>query len=196
MTGDQAAKAIQMAVCHQFDVTLADLRGKRKPRSISHPRAVAMYLCRERLTFSYEEIGLRFGGRDHSTVMSAVSKIGLRVANGDVELKADLHAIKLKLVARPTWASPQLPRHTEPETYTDMEVVEMWLKLPNLYRECLVINVTFEVVPTQMPIAVAKWNLHGLCNGYYRGKTMDMKEVYCGALKKVLEYAGKRRAAG
>ncbi|MEW6489443.1 MAG: chromosomal replication initiator protein DnaA [Thermodesulfobacteriota bacterium] len=66
---------ILKAVCQHFQITLADLKGKRRTKGLSHPRQVAMYLCRELTSSSFPEIGQKIGGRDHSTVMYACSKI-------------------------------------------------------------------------------------------------------------------------
>jgi chromosomal replication initiator protein len=68
-------EAIQREVASYFDVKLQDLRGPKRHRAVSHPRMIAMYLCRKLTSMSYPEIGLRFGGKDHSTVISAVRKI-------------------------------------------------------------------------------------------------------------------------
>ena len=58
-----------------FDVKLHDMKGPKRHRAIAHPRMVAMYLARKLTNMSFPEIGGRFGGKDHSTVISAVRKI-------------------------------------------------------------------------------------------------------------------------
>jgi chromosomal replication initiator protein len=62
-------------VASYFGVKLHDLKGPKRHRAVSHPRMVAMYLARRLTSMSYPEIGSRFGGKDHSTVISAVRKI-------------------------------------------------------------------------------------------------------------------------
>ncbi len=74
-----SADAIQTAVCSQFSVRLVDLRSKRRTRNIAVPRQIAMYLCRKLLQSSYPAIGAMFGGRDHSTVIHAVTVIERRM---------------------------------------------------------------------------------------------------------------------
>lgn len=59
------------AVSNHFSVRLPELIGRKRSRSISHPRQVAMYLARKLTPLSLEEIGVHFGGRDHSTVLHA-----------------------------------------------------------------------------------------------------------------------------
>jgi chromosomal replication initiator protein len=63
------------AVCKYFNVKLADLRSKKRTKSISFPRQIAMYMLRERQNISLQEVGSIFGGRDHSTVLHAVNSI-------------------------------------------------------------------------------------------------------------------------
>jgi chromosomal replication initiator protein len=68
-------ESIQREVAAYFDVKLHDLKGPKRHRAIAHPRMVAMFLARKLTNMSYPEIGSRFGGKDHSTVISAVRKI-------------------------------------------------------------------------------------------------------------------------
>jgi chromosomal replication initiator protein len=70
------AEQVQAAVCEWFGVSQADLRGDKRPQSIAYPRHIAMYLCRELTDQSLPKIGAKFGGRDHSTVMHGVRRIG------------------------------------------------------------------------------------------------------------------------
>jgi chromosomal replication initiator protein len=74
-----SADDIQNAVCSQFSIRVADLRSKRRTRNVAVPRQIAMYLCRKLLQSSYPAIGAIFGGRDHSTVIHAVSVIQRRM---------------------------------------------------------------------------------------------------------------------
>lgn len=69
------AEQVQKIVANYYSVKVADLRGSRRHRAIAAPRQVAMYLCRKHCGLSYNEIGQSFGGKDHSTVISAVRKI-------------------------------------------------------------------------------------------------------------------------
>jgi chromosomal replication initiator protein len=68
-------EAIQREVAAHFDVKLHDLRGTTRIQSVARPRMIAMYLARKLTGSSFPEIGSRFGGKDHSTVISAVKKI-------------------------------------------------------------------------------------------------------------------------
>ena len=66
------------AVCRRFEVRLAELQSRRRTHSIVFPRQIAMWLIRRLTSFSLEEIGSFFGGRDHSTVVYALGKISSR----------------------------------------------------------------------------------------------------------------------
>jgi chromosomal replication initiator protein len=66
---------IQEAVSERFGVTLEELVSPRRSQSVAYPRQVAMYLSRELTDSSLPKIGKEFGGRDHTTVMHATSKI-------------------------------------------------------------------------------------------------------------------------
>ena len=92
-----SVEEIQRAVCEYFNIRMSDLRSHRRHRSVAYPRMVAMYLCRQRLRTSYTELGERFGGKDHTTVMSAVKKIESRIESEDRELLDCVEAIGLKL---------------------------------------------------------------------------------------------------
>jgi chromosomal replication initiator protein len=88
---------IQTATCRYFNIRLADLKSHRRHRAVSYPRMVAMYLCRQRLGTSYPQLGELFGGKDHTTVLSAVNKIGGLLKNEDPKLRSELEAIERKL---------------------------------------------------------------------------------------------------
>jgi chromosomal replication initiator protein len=66
---------IQEVVSERFGISLQELVGQRRSRSVVYPRHVAMYLCRELTDSSLPKIGDRFGGRDHTTVINATSNI-------------------------------------------------------------------------------------------------------------------------
>ena len=87
----QDAETILMAVASYYGTTVEALKGPRRHRAVAFPRAVAMYLCRNRLGLSYPAIGSVFGGKDHSTVMMAVRKIEAVVRREDA---AVLHALE------------------------------------------------------------------------------------------------------
>ena len=66
---------IQKIVADYFKISIDDLKSKKRNASISFPRQIAMYLCRKHTEESFDNIGLEFGGKDHSTVIFACEKI-------------------------------------------------------------------------------------------------------------------------
>lgn len=66
---------IQKIVSEHFQISVDDIRSKKRSSNISFPRQIAMYLCRTMTTESFPKIGIEFGGKDHSTVMHSVEKI-------------------------------------------------------------------------------------------------------------------------
>ena len=66
---------IQRLVARHFNVTEESIRGKRRTDVIAFPRQVGMYIARAVTDLSFQEIGAKFGGRDHTTVIHATSKI-------------------------------------------------------------------------------------------------------------------------
>ncbi len=82
---------IQKRVAEHFNVRLSEMHSARRSRSIARPRQIAMYLSKQLTARSLPEIGRKFGGRDHTTVMHAVKKVDeLKQQDGsfaeDVEL--------------------------------------------------------------------------------------------------------------
>ena len=66
---------IQKIVSEYFQISVDDIRSKKRSSNISFPRQIAMYLCRTMTSESFPKIGIEFGGKDHSTVMHSVEKI-------------------------------------------------------------------------------------------------------------------------
>ncbi len=77
---------IQKLVCEHFELKPLDLVSARRARAVARPRQIAMYLSKRLTTRSLPEIGRKFGGRDHSTVIHAVRRIeALRDTDRDVD---------------------------------------------------------------------------------------------------------------
>lgn len=76
---------IQRRVAEHYNIRLSDLVGPKRVRNFARPRQVAMFLCKQLTSRSLPEIGRRFGGRDHTTVMHGVKRIEeLRVQDGQI----------------------------------------------------------------------------------------------------------------
>ena len=77
---------IQRAVCRHFHIDKSNLLSRRLTANVVFPRQIAMYLAKTLTRHSYPEIGRRFGGRDHTTVLHAARKIeALRLNNSELE---------------------------------------------------------------------------------------------------------------
>jgi len=70
-----AIDLVQRVVAEAHNLSIADLKGKKRTQAITLPRQIAMFLIRELTEYSTTEVGMEFGGRDHTTVMHAVQKI-------------------------------------------------------------------------------------------------------------------------
>jgi chromosomal replication initiator protein len=66
---------IQKIVCEHFGIRISDIKSKRRSKSLVLPRQIAMYLSRNLCKVSLADIGDKFGGKDHSTVIHAINKI-------------------------------------------------------------------------------------------------------------------------
>lgn len=84
---------IQQVVADYFDITVEDLTGKTRKRSIVVPRQIAMYLAREITKDSLPTIGKEFGGKDHTTVMHAVERVETLLKESP-DTRSDISSIK------------------------------------------------------------------------------------------------------
>lgn len=89
---------IQRKVAEHYNIRLSDLIGPKRVRTLARPRQVAMYLAKHLTPRSLPEIGRRFGGRDHTTIMHGVKKIEELMAT-DSQLSDDLQMLRRLLQA-------------------------------------------------------------------------------------------------
>ncbi|SFJ62198.1 chromosomal replication initiator protein DnaA [Celeribacter neptunius] len=89
---------IQRKVSEHYAIRLSDMIGPKRVRSIARPRQVAMYLAKHMTTRSLPEIGRRFGGRDHTTVMHGVKRIE-ELKGTDSQIADDLEMLRRLLEA-------------------------------------------------------------------------------------------------
>jgi len=87
---------IQKTVADFYKIKVADMYSKKRPASIARPRQIAMYLAKDMTKKSLPEIGELFGGRDHTTVLHAVRKIGAERTTNP-ELNQQLHVLEQTL---------------------------------------------------------------------------------------------------
>ena len=87
---------IQKAVADFYNISIDDLKGKKRNNKVVIPRQIAMYLCRMETNDTFPKIGLEFGGRDHSTVIFACDKIEKELKE-DNDLADTINKIKSNL---------------------------------------------------------------------------------------------------
>ena len=107
---------VQGEVARQFGMHVNDLRGNRRTQDVAYARHIAMYLSRELTEASLPQIGTRFGGRHHTTVMHGIEKIDRQLKDGHDTQLQDLVALigaRLKTPSadpfRPLWTAPSSP---------------------------------------------------------------------------------------
>ncbi len=89
---------IQRKVSDHFNIRLSDMIGPKRVRTFARPRQIAMYLAKQLTSRSLPEIGRRFGGRDHTTVMHGVRKIE-ELMQKDSQIADDLELLRRSLEA-------------------------------------------------------------------------------------------------
>jgi chromosomal replication initiator protein len=87
---------IQKRVAEHFNIRISDMHSARRARSVARPRQVAMYLAKQLTSRSLPEIGRKFGGRDHTTVMHAVRKVD-ELRDRDTSFAEDVELLRRML---------------------------------------------------------------------------------------------------
>ena len=87
---------IQKRVAEHFNIRIADMHSARRSRAVARPRQVAMYLSKQLTARSLPEIGRKFGGRDHTTVMHAIRKVD-ELSQADVSFAEDVELLRRML---------------------------------------------------------------------------------------------------
>ncbi len=88
---------IQKAVAQFYQIRMADMSSTRRMKAIARPRQVAMYLAKHHTSRSLSEIGRKFGGKDHTTVIHAVRRIE-KLIESDTELANDVSLLKQRIL--------------------------------------------------------------------------------------------------
>jgi len=78
---DISVEMIQKYVAEYFSIKISDLKSDKRLKTLVIPRQIAIYLCRELTKSSYPEIGEKFGGKDHSTIIHSFKKISAYFSN-------------------------------------------------------------------------------------------------------------------
>lgn len=88
---------IQKSVAEYFNIRVSELKSDKRLKNLVIPRQIAIYLCREMTKSSYPEIGEKFGGKDHSTIIHSFKKIS-KLITSDAELKTTVDTLKRNLL--------------------------------------------------------------------------------------------------
>lgn len=88
---------IQKVISDNYQISVADLKGKKRDKKFIIPRQIAIYIARELTEMAYTDIGNEFGGKDHSTIMSAYNKIAEQIKiDSSLESKIQLYIREIK----------------------------------------------------------------------------------------------------
>ena len=88
---------IQKVIADNYQISVADLKGKKRDKKFVIPRQIAIYVARELTEMAYTDIGNEFGGKDHSTIMSAYNKIAEQIKiDSSLESKIQLYIREIK----------------------------------------------------------------------------------------------------
>lgn len=93
------SRVIQDAVARYFDIKPEEFKSKKRNRDIAYPRQIAMYLCRDLTDMSLPKVGDDFGGRDHTTVIHACTKIEEDIRNNS-EVRRTIEELKRNLLGK------------------------------------------------------------------------------------------------
>lgn len=90
-------EAVQRIVAEFYKINISDMKSPRRLRSLAYPRQIAMYLCKKHVHSSFPEIGNKFGGKDHTTVIHACRKIE-KLLESDSTLQNDIATLERTLL--------------------------------------------------------------------------------------------------
>ena len=93
---NMTVESIQKLVADHYNLKIADLKSARRLKVLTVPRQIAMWLCRKHVKSSFPELGMKFGGKDHSTVVHAVQKID-RLLQNDMTLRQEISSLEKRL---------------------------------------------------------------------------------------------------
>ncbi len=94
---DVTIELIQKQVCDHFHLKLSEIKSDKRLKNIVYPRQIAIFLCRELTKASYPEIGEKFGGKDHSTIIHSAKKID-KLITTDTSLKETVDGLRKALI--------------------------------------------------------------------------------------------------
>jgi chromosomal replication initiator protein len=96
-TREVTIEIIQKLVAEHFKIKVSELKSEKRLKALVVPRQIAIYLCRDLTKASYPEIGEKFGGKDHSTIIHSVKKIEALITQ-NLEMKGTVENLKRSLL--------------------------------------------------------------------------------------------------
>ncbi|ABB30251.1 chromosomal replication initiator protein DnaA [Geobacter metallireducens RCH3] len=96
-TKEVTVEMIQKYVADHFNIKVAELKSDKRLKALVVPRQIAIYLCRDLTKASYPDIGEKFGGKDHSTIIHSVKKVD-KLLSQDFELKSTIETLRKGLL--------------------------------------------------------------------------------------------------
>jgi chromosomal replication initiator protein len=96
-TKEVTVEMIQKYVADHFNLKVAELKSDKRLKALVVPRQIAIYLCRDLTKASYPDIGEKFGGKDHSTIIHSVKKVD-KLLSQDYELKNTIETLRKGLL--------------------------------------------------------------------------------------------------
>ena len=96
-TRELTIEIIQKQVADHFKIKVSELKSEKRLKALVVPRQIAIFLCRELTKASYPEIGDKFGGKDHSTIIHSVKKIDALIAQ-NLEMKGTVENLRRSLL--------------------------------------------------------------------------------------------------
>ena len=85
-------ESIQKIIANHFQIKTSDLKSSKRLKNLVLPRQIAMYISRKLTSASYPEIGSKFGGKDHSTIIYAIKKIEKNMTE-DLQLRSTVEKL-------------------------------------------------------------------------------------------------------
>jgi len=92
-----SVEMIQKFVSEYFNIKVSDLKSDKRLKTVVIPRQIAIFLCRDLTKSSYPEIGEKFGGKDHSTIIHSFKKIS-KLVSSDSDFKNTVETIRRGLL--------------------------------------------------------------------------------------------------
>jgi chromosomal replication initiator protein len=96
-TREVTIEIIQKLVADHFKIKVSELKSEKRLKALVVPRQIAIYICRDLTKASYPEIGEKFGGKDHSTIIHSVKKIEALITQ-NLEMKGTIENLKRSLL--------------------------------------------------------------------------------------------------